>query len=318
MDDFKNNTNILDLFAKWKYHLIIIIVLSIVLSTFFSSPIFIKPKYKSFAVLYPANIFPYSKENESEQMLQLMQSREIKDSVIKKFDLAEHYQISPSYEHYYSTMMYLFDENITVRKTEFESIVIEVMDVDPKYSCNIINSMIDFYNKMVRAMHKEKFAEVMKNGDFVLKEKEKNLDSLKNALADLGTKYGLFNLETQSKELTKGLLRTGGVNPNNAEVLKLKTNLELKGAELQTLTDLILSESEGISVYKTDFYDKALLDYNREYTHINVVTKPYVSDKKAYPVRWLIVVISTIATLFFSLLIIGIFERVKQKNISNK
>jgi capsule polysaccharide export protein KpsE/RkpR len=317
MDDFKNNSNLLDLIAKWKYHLLIIVLVSVILSVVFSSPFFIKPKYKSFAVLYPANIYTFSKENESEQMLQLLQSRDIQDSIIKKFDLATHYGINPNYEHYYSTMIYLYSENISIRKTEFESIVIEVMDTDPKYSRNIINSIIEYYNRLVGKMQKEKATEAYRNGSFVLKQKEHHLDSLKNALTDLGTKYGLFNLETQSKELTRGLLRTSGTNINNAELLKLKTNLELKGGELQTLTDLISSESEGISNYKTEIFDKAMIEFYREYTFASIVTKPYISDKKAYPVRWLIVSISTIAALFFSFIIIGVFERLKQKPKSN-
>ena len=84
MDNFFNNVKLLDIIIKWKYHLLAVIVAAMLLSVLFSSPIFITPLYKSYAVVYPSNISPYSTENETEQMMQMFQSRDIRDSVIHK------------------------------------------------------------------------------------------------------------------------------------------------------------------------------------------------------------------------------------------
>ena len=100
MENFKNNINILKLIFKWKIHFIIIVLLSIICAVIFSGSIFITPLFKSNAVVYPANIASYSDESETEQMLQIFQSRDIKDSVIKKFDLAKHYKIDSNYKYF--------------------------------------------------------------------------------------------------------------------------------------------------------------------------------------------------------------------------
>ncbi|MDZ7778316.1 MAG: hypothetical protein U5L09_23200 [Bacteroidales bacterium] len=63
-----------------------------VLAAIFSSAMLITPKYNSRAVIYPSNVAPYSDESETEQLLQWLQSRDIKDSMIRRFELGKHYE----------------------------------------------------------------------------------------------------------------------------------------------------------------------------------------------------------------------------------
>lgn len=319
MDNFFNNFNLLNLFYKWKWHLVIIVIIAIVLSAIFSGPFFITPKFKSYAVLYPTNVFPYSDESETEQMLQLIYGRDIQDSLIKIFDLAKHYEIDSTYEYFYSTIQWEFSKNVSIRKTEFESIRIEVLDKDPYVARNMVNEMIRLYNQKVRALHKNKFYEVMINYKQLLDEKRFALDSIQKRIYKLATEYGLLDYKSQSEQVTKGFLRTvDGANAsriNTAGVLELKENIEKKGAELLVLTELARSESDGYSEFKLD-YDNALLSYNREYTHCSVITKPYVADKKSYPVRWIIVLLSAFAAFVFALIVIAIIENTRLRKSS--
>jgi capsule polysaccharide export protein KpsE/RkpR len=84
---------------------------------------------------------------------------------------------------------------------------------------------------------------------------------------------------------------------------------------MQLLSEMMRAESDAFSTIKLDA-DRALLDYNREYTYVNVLSKPTVADKKAYPIRWLIVVFSTMAAFFMAVLIIGLIERSKFNGLS--
>ncbi|MCO5265315.1 MAG: Wzz/FepE/Etk N-terminal domain-containing protein, partial [Lentimicrobium sp.] len=112
MDNYFNNIHLMRIFIKWKWHLLSIVLFAAVLALIFSGSFFIKPRYKSFALVYPSNIAPYSDESESEQMLQWLQSSDIKDSIIKKFNLSKHYKIDSSYKYYYSTMNHLYRQNV--------------------------------------------------------------------------------------------------------------------------------------------------------------------------------------------------------------
>ena len=129
--------NLLHILLKWKIHLAVIVILAIVLAAIFSGPTFITPKFKSFAVVYPSNISPYSDENETEQMLQILQSKDISDSIIKKYDLAKHYEIDSNYKYFYSTMMYEYSQNVSITKTPYEGVRIEVSDKDPNIAFEI-------------------------------------------------------------------------------------------------------------------------------------------------------------------------------------
>ena len=306
--------NLLQLLLKWKFHLGVIVVIAALLAVVFSGPAFITPKFKSHAVVYPANIAPYSDENETEQMLQIFQSNDITDSIIEMYDLPEHYGIDRDYKYYYTTMMWEYSQNVKISKTPNEAVSIEVLDSDPQIACNMVNSMIDLYNGKVRELHENKFWEVVAMYERALTKKSAYLDSLNARLTFLSKEYGLMDYEAQSEQVTKGYLKTidgsGAGHVNNDEVNKLKANIEDMGAEVLILQNLIESETQKYSDLKDD-YEKAYMDFDRQFTYTNVLTKPYPADKKAYPIRWLILVISVLASFFISFVVILILENYK-------
>jgi capsule polysaccharide export protein KpsE/RkpR len=89
--------------------------------------------------------------------------------------------------------------------------------------------------------------------------------------------------------------------------LKLKKNLEEKGGEFIFYNDRYFDIVEEYGRIKMD-YENALMNYERDITYVSVVSEPFPSDKKCYPVRWVILAITAIATLFFSFVLILIFE----------
>lgn len=285
-----------------------------ILSVIFSSPYFITPKYKSVAVVYPSNIAPYSDENETEQMLQIMQSNDISDSIIEKFNLPEHYKISRDYKYYNSTILSEYAQNVSISKTPYEGVSIEVMDKDPQLAYEMVNTMIDLYNLKVRTLHEEKFGEVVTMYKRTLAKKKAHIDSLQLRLQDLRVNYGITDFGSQSAQVTKGYLKTidgnGASRVNDKEVQKLKKNIEEKGTEFEMVHNLIGIETRKYVDLKHE-YELAYMDYDRKFTYTNVITEPFVADKKSYPVRWLIVVVTALATFFVSFIAIMVIENFK-------
>ena len=136
MDNYFSNKNVIDLVWKWKVHLIVIAVIAGIVSIVFSSPTFINPKFKSTAIVYPVNLSEYSEESYTEQMLEILNSGDIRDELIEKFQLDVHYKIDKSYKYYLSAMLGKYSDNVSFRKTENEAIKIEVLDTDPKIACD--------------------------------------------------------------------------------------------------------------------------------------------------------------------------------------
>jgi uncharacterized protein involved in exopolysaccharide biosynthesis len=100
-------------------------------------------------------------------------------------------------------------------------------------------------------------------------------------------------------------------NPSKADVAEAKRlaqNMGKYGGELVQLVNMLQHEAAA--------YVQVKLSYEAEYRHVvsnvtytNVVTYPFVSDKKAYPIRWLIVLISVLSVFTLSLVIISFLEK---------
>ncbi|MFI5164690.1 MAG: Wzz/FepE/Etk N-terminal domain-containing protein [Bacteroidia bacterium] len=309
------NFDLLNIILKWKITLALVIVLAVVLSGIFSSPYFIKPKYKSTAVIYPSNLMPYSQESPTEQMLQLFQSDSIFNHVVDFFHLIRHYGLDSASPIIHTELLGIYNENVSIKKTEYEAVKIEVMDQDPQVACNMINEMMHAFNAYTLKLNEAKSKELVDIFSTQMKKISVQIDSITTALKENAVKYGLIDYYAQSRELSKEYYSTLATN-NEKKINELTNslrNMEERGGkfhELQIHLDLSTQEyAKTLSQYNT-----VLNDSKKYLTYTNVVVKPYPSDKKAYPVRWLIVTIATCAAFLFSLIIIMIIEGRKTNN----
>jgi Uncharacterized protein involved in exopolysaccharide biosynthesis len=311
MENYFGNFNLFQLCYKWKWHLVIFVLIAGILGLIFSGPFFIKPKFKSVAIVYPANISKFSEESETEQMLQWFESRDIVDSMIKKFDLPQHYKIKTNDKFYMSKIYRTFDENVTIAKTKYESVKIEIYDTDPQIACDMVNSLIDFYNKKVQNIHREKYQEVLTIEESRLMEKKRQQDSLLRTINNIRTKYELIDYGIQTNEVTKGYLGTfdgsNRANVNRTEVKRIKQNIENKGDSLLLITGQLSAVCASYNNFKIS-YEDALRNVTKVQTFANIVTSPFPADKKSYPSRLLIVFYAMGAALFFSIITIAIID----------
>ncbi len=311
MDNFFNNTNLLRIIVKWKWHLLILAVASALVSLLVSSPIFMKPRFKSVAYIYPSNILPYSDESETEQMLQWITSMVVRDSVIKKFDLAKHYGIAPDEKYFNSTLGYMFSKNVKISKTQYESVEVSVTDIDPVMARDIVNAILYFTDEKIRATHSVKYGEVVVSMDKILITKRAEIDSVTSRYREIATNYGVYDVLGQSQEITRGELRTvsgGGGSINTKDVQKLKLGMMEKSGELLYLSNRIEDLANEYSEIMRK-YDVARFDIDKNFTFVNVVTPPQVADKKSYPKRLFVMFYFVAGTLLFSLLAIAFLER---------
>jgi capsular polysaccharide biosynthesis protein len=312
MEKYFNSFNLLKLIVKWKYHLLVIVGASALLATIFSGPFFITPMFKSVAIAYPANIEPFSDESESEQMLQVLNSHEIMDSVIKKFNLAKHYDIDVNYPYFQTIMYYKYKQNVSISKTSYESVMIEVQDKNPDTAAKMADAILGFYDKKIASMHKSKYREVLEMYSNQMLNKQKSLDSLKSVLSVLGKDYGIFEYDYQSQEIMRAFLKTGNGSgqANPKEVEKLLNSMEEKSGQLIEVVQMIQNEAIAYVELKQD-YEMTQRFINSRMTYSNIVAKPFPADKKSYPVRWLIVLVVSLASFAFAMLTILFIENRK-------
>jgi len=306
-----NSTFIFQALWKYKKHLIILTVLAVAASAFFSSEWFIKPKYKSNAIVYPSNLIPYSTESPTEQMLQILESEDIRKQLIQDFDLMKHYDIDSNqkYRQYY---LYLqMNENIKVDKTKFESVEIEVWDTKPEIAKAMVDSIISKFNQKARSVQREKTSEVVIIFKNQLEQKKAEMDSMERALLNIREKYGIIDVEGQVESFSRAyyFAMTEGKAGNNGNrpIDKVFTNLTTHAGDYIALKEHLWRERGTYNDLKVK-YEDVLKDLTKELTYSNVITSPRIAEKKSYPVRSLIVLMFTCSVLLAAAIVIVTIE----------
>lgn len=315
MTNFFDNQNLLEIIWKWKKHLIVVGILAVVLSAIFSSSTFIKPKYKSTARIYPSkNIYIYSEESESEQMLEIISALDIKLRVIDAFNLSEVYGISKEDSKYMSYMLAEFNDNVKFKKTEFETVEISVLDTDPNRASAMCDSIVTYLDDKVRAMHRLKYEEVVKIARQDYAKLTHQIDSVEEKLNILRRDYHIIDYSTQAEAITKGMVKSMNAQQMNStggkEIKKWLDTFVDKGGEFVLLDQ----QSKLLVTQRGDLkkiMDAALSDANKKIVYGQRVQNPIPADEKAYPSRSLIVLLSTLAALFVALLGILLLENKK-------
>lgn len=317
MDKLFNSAHLINLITKWRYHLLAIVVIAAILAVIFSGPTFITPLYKSHAIAYPANVEPYSDESETEQMLQILNSQDIVDSMVRKFDLPKHYEINPEYKYFKTALYDIYHEHVSINKTPYESVFIEISDRSPDTASMMVTSLLKFYDHKIARLHKTKSLEVIEMYEIQLMKKRLGLDSLKQILYKLGTEQGLIEYGSQSQEIMRGYLGTvDGANKsqiNSKEVERLLKNMQKGSGQLIEVVQMIQDEARSYVDVKLDL-EMAMRFFDSNLTYSNIVSYPYPSDKKSYPIRWLIVTIVSLASFVMALLVIFFLENKKKQS----
>lgn len=311
MNNFFDNQRILSVIWNRKFHFLIIGIIAVILAAIFSGPAFIKPKFRSTARVYPTNIWVLSEESETEQMLEVINSRDIKQKVIEAFRLNEVYDIKRDDPYYMTYVLSAYDENVNAGKTKFEAVEIEVMDYDPQRASDICDSLIYFYNRKMREMHRAKDLEMIVIMDKLLSKKYNELDSLTAALGEIRKTYGILDYRLQVERVTEGYmnaLASGRMATSDArKIEELYNNLAEQGTEARWLESRFNSTVSAIDSVAR-LRDLHQSEYEKNITYSHIVEHPVPADKKAYPVRWLIVAFSLFSALFVAVLVFLVLD----------
>jgi capsular polysaccharide biosynthesis protein len=311
MNNFFDNQRIFQVIWKSMFHLLIVVVVAIILAAIFSGPAFIEPKYRSSARIYPTNIWVMSEESETEQMLEIINSRDIKQKMFDAFRLDEVYKINRNDPHYMTYMLDTYNKNVNASKTKFETVEIRVMDHNPNRASNMCDSIIHFYNRKVRAMHKAKDWEMVEIARNNLSKKYIELDTIVSQLNHMRKEYGILDYKSQVERVTEGYMNALAsgrfTSGDGRRIEQLYNNLADKGTQARMLEVKFSSIVNAIDSLDR-MHDIYLTEFEKDITYAHIVEYPVPADKKSYPVRWLIVAFSVISALFLALLVFLILD----------
>jgi uncharacterized protein involved in exopolysaccharide biosynthesis len=330
IDNF-DSLNVLFFIYKWRKQLAIVGLSAFVISCIVA--LTIPEKYKSTVILFPAttnsiskallsentnskeDVLQFGKEEEAEQMLQILSSDEVRTRICEKYNLMEHYGIDPD-DQYKRTKLYdEFLENINFRRTEYMSVKIEVMDTSPDTAALMANDIAALHDSTKTRIQHERAKEALKIVEREYFSKLDEIHLMEDSLKVLNS-YGVFDYESQSEVTSEQYAIAIAKNDQRAvKSLEEKLNVISKyGSAYVSLRDNMMMQRKQLNLLKSK-YDDAKVDAEQVLSQKFVVSNAYPAEKKSYPIRWLIVVVSTLSALLLSIIAILLIENIKQYRI---
>lgn len=168
-NDFDHNITI-RFFRRWWKLLIWVFVISLAASVAIS--LLITPRYKSTATLFPTNsnrlskaimdyhysldFMDYGIERDCEYCIQILSSESMERDVCKRFNLMEHYGISPEDPHKMFKLHEQYRGNVNVKRTEYLGVEVSVLDVDPQWAADMANFIATNYDSVCHRIHHDR------------------------------------------------------------------------------------------------------------------------------------------------------------------
>jgi capsular polysaccharide biosynthesis protein len=293
----------------WKLILIICIVTAITAALL---SLLITPLYRSAVVLYPTtNVIEsqtlfgdrnsprelFGDETATEKVLQILRSDNIKNYLVKKYDLMKHYNIGDNARYKYTLLNMKMNKYIISRKTQFNSIEISVLDPDPKIASAMANDMafqVDtLFNMIVKDAGRKSFNAL--NNSY--NDQFRRVKSLEDSLR--------FVTPPGPAAVYPGNLKAGKVNSIWG------TSLGIYSPEYLRLINMFESENENLSSIRSRLTESKMIA-EQDLPYIHIINEARVSEKKAQPRRTLIVGASTLSVFVLLIFILGLADLLKR------
>jgi uncharacterized protein involved in exopolysaccharide biosynthesis len=329
-DDF-NSLNVLFFIYKWRKQLTIVGVSAFIISCIIA--LTIQEKYKSTVILFPAttnsiskalltensttkeDILQFGEEEEAEQMLQILNSDEVRTRICEKYKLMAHYGIDPDDQYKRTKLFDEYYENINFKRTEYMSVKIEVMDFSADTAALMANDIASLHDSTKIRMQHERAREALKIVEREYLSKLREVQKMDDSIAVLNS-YGVFDYESQSEVMSEQYAIAIAKNDQRA-MKSLEEKLQVVGkfgSAYVSLRDNLILQRKQLSLLQSK-YDEAKVDAEQILSQKFIVSNAYPAEKKSYPIRWLIVVVSVLSALLIAVVTILILENIRQFRI---
>jgi|TARA_B110000261_G_scaffold161735_1_gene203745 capsule polysaccharide export protein KpsE/RkpR len=330
-EDYFDLSNIYVLLYKYKLHLFIVLVISGLVSALVS--LSIQEKYKSVAIIYPAStssaakalvgagwggnydIMKFGENEKSEQLLEVLNSANLKNIIINQFNLMDHYDLStesasPKYD-----LNEIIETNISFKRNKNMAIEIKVLDHSPDTAAKIAKALLVALDEVIYSIKNERAMQglnIVKNSYLAL---SKEIKEMEDSLSFIMGK-GVLHVQSQSEVYGDAYARAISQGDKRAEeALKLQLDLLSKyGAQSISLSNSLGNEKHRLSVLKGK-YEESKIDAESRLQNYFVITAPFAAEKKSYPVRWLIIVMGVLGALFTGVATIALYEKFQKIKI---
>jgi hypothetical protein len=279
----------------------------------------IRPLYRSEVVLFPTLTNSVSKallvdqrttgddflamgeEKDLEHLLQMLRSATIRDRVVARFDLYKAYGLDGQVTYPKAELIGIYEDQVTFRKTRFNSVEVEVLDPDPVRAADMANYICDQVDTVWREMLHARLSSALELLDGQLAISQGELHTLTDSLRAL-QRLGVHDYESQAERFNEYI--GAAIVKNDQRALKALeerfAGLSETGGPYLVLSEQVIKWSWRINELRAK-RDLVRAELDSQLPFKFVVDRAQVTDKPARPIRWLVVVIGALSGLLLAL-----------------
>jgi uncharacterized protein involved in exopolysaccharide biosynthesis len=307
----------------WQKRKIIIAVTAIAAIAATVISLLLTPVFKSTAIVFPAatstvsfsdqrnakaSSMDFGEEEQAEQLVQILQSSKIRNIIVNRYDLMNHYEIDADDANKNYKLGKAWENHINFTRTRYGSIQIDVFDEDRFLAAEIANKIVQIIDTVKNEMVQERTIPAFE----INQRKKDQLETEKNAI--LRKMDSLSQLGVVSIEGRANLFSAYNESKNAADRDFFKKQIDINLQYGATFDGLEMMRDEKITKLTKfeDAYEQAESDANTLFNHKFVVEPAVVADKKAKPKRLIIIILATMGAFVFIIFALLIKSRISE------
>ena len=324
-----DSSNFIVFTYKYRKAISVIVAISIVVSTIVSY--IIPKKYESVAKVYPsstnsiaqailsttpgnqADIMEFGEEEKTEQLLEVLASEKVKSRIITEFNLLKHYNIDSNTSNTPLTdLQEKYKNNISFKRNINMAIEITVLDVNPDTASLIANRIVALADEVMNEIRSKRNVQAYEIVKKIYLQKVAQINTMEDSIKFIMTN-GVIDVSGQAEVYSDAhAIALSKGNKTGAIALEKKLNTISKyGAQFISLNEKLIVEQKMLSELKAK-YTEAKVDVEEKIENVFIVTNAVPAEKNSYPIKWLIVLLSTIGGLVMGILSITVYEQLQK------
>ena len=330
-----NSFSLISYIWKWRKLFLIVCFIAGVLTIIFTHRSIIRPQFTATTIIYAPrtnsvskiltnetnvnerlDIKAYAIEEETEQMMAILNSRELQDVLIERYDLVNYYGINVNKKAWRAKLYATITGAINIKRTQYGAISISVTDWSPERAAIMANDIASELDTIKNRIERERAFAVCKALEVQIKEAEIQRRIITDSLDRLAEK-GIFVTDYQVERVMQQYAiaiaqgNTAGVQRLQKEIEKL----EKWGHEANALRREQFYISDQIAFTKMKLLN-AQMDAAGTVPVKFVLQKAVAPDKKSYPKKIIIGVLVEVATFILTLMILLFIDAIQKEMVT--
>ena len=320
------SSNLFILLYQWRKPIMLVSITAAILSAVVS--LLMKERYKSAVVLYAEqqhsfgaqlledvqkeDLLTFGEEEDAERLLQMINSDQVRNKVIEKYELWDVYEIQRDQRGANTLIAREYQDNVSAELTKFGSVEVAVLDEKPERARDMANDIALFADSVANRMRSERAMTAFKYAEASLQSALNEVQVMEDSMKVL-QEMGVYSYLDQIAALTEmyGTAIAEG-HPDRAQQLKAQMDFLSKYGTTYVNLETNLKEAyEKLNVLRKR-YDLMKIDVESNIPVMRVVDYASAADKKSFPIRWLIVAMSTLSAFVFTFILLLIIDNFKR------